>query len=276
MYTFNKPLHLSPYDHPDIYPGPTPPYSFIYMNGTAYRLTGSGNPSSLKLNYKGQKLKIAEFLKDHNVSPLEERYPVLSYGSNVCLAQLKYKYNLKPTLNDIVINLKGDLRDTDVIYAAYITRYGALPAMLGPMKKAKCQVWLTFYDEEQLKLISSTESVYSLATHHGKKLFLDCGIRPAEFYAYYFERALTLDGSYFRYPDIPSKGSTAKGIWQAHMLQLLAAQFGLDRENFIDLVRNNVEFRRSVQKALDLLSVPVKHEDWSVIKKIKKWKDISQ
>lgn len=274
MYTFNKPLHLSPYDHPDIYPGPTPNHSFIYMNNKAYRITGFGNPSQLLVNYKGQLISIADLLKEQKVCPIEERYPVLSYGSNVCLAQLKYKYSLNPKLSDIVINLKGKLLDTDVIYAAYMTKYGALPAMLGPMKGVRCQVWLTFYDEPQFQHITQTESVYSIASHRAQKLMLECGVVPNEFYAYYFDRALSFDGSFYRFPDIPAACSSAKEIWQAHMLQLMANTFNMEREPFIESVKTNAIFRRFVQKNLQLLSVPIKHEDWSVAKKLKKWKDI--
>ncbi|RXT08147.1 hypothetical protein [Ammoniphilus sp. CFH 90114] len=276
MYTFNKPLHLSPYDHPDIYPGPTPKHSFIYMKGKAYPIMGSGDPSQLFIDFNGRTMTVAQFLKEQNVCPIEERYPILSYGSNICLAQLKYKYSLNPKLNDIVINLKGKLQDTDIIYAAYMTKYGALPAMLGPMEGAKCQVWLTLFDEQQFKHITHTEKIYSIASHREKKLKLSCGIKPVEFYAYYFNRALAYNGSFFRYPDIPATNSSAKEVWQAHMLQLLSKSFDLEREPFIDLVKTNVAFRRIVQRTLGLLSVPIKHADWTPVKKMKKWKDISQ
>lgn len=274
MYTFNKPLHLSPYDHPDIYPGPAPSYSFIYMNGTAYRLMGTGNPAHLTVEINDRKVTLSQFLKEQKAIPLAERYPILSYGSNVCLAQLKYKYSLNPKLDDIVINLKGKLRDTDVLYSAYITKYGALPAMLGPMKGARCQVWLSLLDEQQLRHINSTESVYSIAAHHAQKLKLECGIKPSEFYAYYFDKALHMGGLHFRYPDIPCSGSRAREMWQAHMLELMACQFRMPREPFIEMVRKNADFRRTVQKSLEDMADSVKHADWSTIKKMRKWKEI--
>ncbi len=274
MFTDHKPLDLSAYDHPDIYPGPTPSHSFVYAKDMVYSLNDHENPSRLVLDHLGKRVSLNNFLKERGATPLEERYPVLSYGSNVCLAQLKYKFNLNPKVNDVVIHLKGSIKDSDVLYAASITHYGAIPALLGPMKGNQCQVWLSLFDKKQLHHINLTEKYYSLAVHVGKKIRLDSGLFPKECYAYHYNKALSINGALYRYPDIPASQSSAHGVWQAHMLQYMSECFSMEREKFIQKVKNDVGFRRRVQRTLDLLSIPVVLEDWEPIKKIRSWREI--
>lgn len=276
MFTIQKPLDLSAYDHPDIYPGPTPSHSFVYADNTVYFVNNHENPKRLVLNYLGKRLTLNKFLKEKGAAPLEERYPVLSYASNVCPAQLKYKFNLNPKVNDVVIHLKGSIQDSDVLYAAAITKYGAIPAMLGPMKGNQCQVWLSFFDEKQLHQISLTEKHYSLAVHTEKKVRLDSGYTPKECYAYQYNKALSINGTVYRYPDIPACGSSAREVWQAHMLQFMSGCFSMEREKFIQKVKRDGNFRRRVQRTLDLLSIPVIMEDWQPIAKLRTWREIKR
>ena len=274
MYTHNKPLHLSPYDHPDIYPGPSPSSSFLYYKDQAYPLSGVQPLEKLQLNYNSKKQPLDAFLEQLGAAPLSDRYPMLSYGSNVCLAQLKYKFHLNPQISDLTIHIRGRIWDTDVIYASYIAKYGALPATLGPMKGARCQVWLSFLDEKQFRLITQTESVYSIARHQAKKLVLDNGLTPSEFYAYFYPDAFTFGRGFFRFPDIPATNTRAQAVWEAHMLQQISNLLGMDRDFFIKEVRNKTGFRKQVQEFLRLFSVPITHPDWELAKKIKKWKEI--
>lgn len=276
MFTHQKPLDLSAYDHPDIYPGPTPSRSFVYANDIVYYLNEHENPGRIVLQLSGRRLSLNKFLKEKGATPLEERYPVLSYGSNVCLAQLKHKFNLNPKVNDLVIHLKGSIKDSDVLYAASITKYGAIPAMLGPMKGNQCQVWLSLFDENQLHHISLTEKHYSLAVHIGKKIVLDSGLTPKECYAYHYNKALSINGAVYRYPDIPASQSSAREVWQAHMLQYMSHCFSMERENFILKVKHDASFRKRVQRTLDLLALPVVLEDWEPVAKLRTWREIKR
>jgi hypothetical protein len=274
MYTHNKPNHLSPYDHPDIYPGPAPKQSFVYFQQQAIPLSGNITPSFMTVHCEDKTLSLEAFLAEQGVAPISERYPVLSYGSNVCLAHLQKKFSNQPNTSDILIHLKGQLMDSDVIYAACITTYGAMPAMLAPMRGASCQVWLTLMDAKQLKLISATEGQYTLKYHKQGKLLLDCGMRPKEFYAYNYPFAFTLDGEFYRFPDIPAMETKAKNIWEGEMLARISGYFGMEREKFITQIRTNKKYRNYVQKILDLLSLPIDHPEFKSIQKLKKWKQI--
>lgn len=277
MFTNQKPLDLSAYDHPDIYPGPTPSHSFVYADDHVYYLNDDHeNPNRLVVHHSGKRLSLNKFLKEKGATPLKDRYPVLSYGSNVCLAQLKYKFNLNPKVNDVVIHLKGSIKDSDVLYAASITKYGAIPAMLGPMKGNQCQVWLSLFDEKQLHHISQTEKHYSLAVHFGKKIRLDSGLSPKECYGFHYNKALSINGAVYRYPDIPASQSSAREVWQAHMLQFMSECFSMEREKFILKVKSDISFRRRVQKTLDLLSIPMELEDWEPVSKLKTWREMKK
>ncbi|KPB04916.1 hypothetical protein [Bacillus sp. CHD6a] len=196
MYHEQKPFDVSPYDHPDIYPGPRPASSFLFWQGKAHRMeAGKGVPveqhsihftnvdhvlGSLAFQSTHVK-KVEEFLGEGG---LQSKVPVVAYGSNVCLAQLQYKFRLRPEEEDFMLCLKGAVTDSDIVYAPFLAPYGSLPAVIAPVEGAVCEVWLTFMDKKQLELINSTEKGYELRVHTGKKVRLDTGEVFENVYAY--------------------------------------------------------------------------------------------
>ena len=273
MYTIHKPLYLSAYDHPDIYPGPAPEKSYLYMNGSIYFLQGTKDLSTLSVVINRKRIKLNELLRKHGAASIEERYPILSYGSNACLAQLKHKYQSESKAGNLLINLRGEISETDVVYSSTITRYGAIPATLAPMKGAKCQVWLSLLDENQFKHMIQTEKPYSLALSTAKKLHLENGIRPSCYYAFLYNQVLSVEGSLFRYPDIPASESIAIQVWQAHMLMFISSLFKMEKKRFIQKVKTNDRFRGKVFKALQRFAKPVKWDDWQKVDKVLTWKE---
>jgi hypothetical protein len=276
MYREIKPFNISPYDHPDIYPGPRPASSFLFWQGKAHRLeTKKGIPveqhaihfsnvdhllGSLAFQSFERK-KVEEFLGD---GMLNNKVPVVAYGSNVCLAQLQYKFSLRPDVDDFMLCIKAEITDSDIVYASFLAPYGSLPAVIAPVKNAVTEVWVTFIDIEQLKLINSTEKGYVLREHSGKKVRLETGEIFEKVYAYYDPRALLWKGQMFRFADIPGM-SSLKSVWQSDMLDdlKLALFYKGTREEFIHLLRWDHSFRCEVETFLGKeCTYMMDHPDW--------------
>ena len=74
-------------DYPENpYPGARPDCSFVHVNGTGYPLrTDSGDPSGWRVvTGEGAEEGLDQWLLEHGVPPLSQRWPVLAYGSNPC------------------------------------------------------------------------------------------------------------------------------------------------------------------------------------------------
>lgn len=285
MYRENKPIHLSPYDHPDIYPGPRPPSSFLYFAGKAHRIqeqtgvpveelivhyarSGSLEGSFARDDY--EEVPLAEFLARHDLLPIAQRVPLVAYGSNVCLAQLKYKFSLNPNLNDFVICLRGRMFGSDIIYGSTLAPYGALPAVIAPVPEAVTEIWLTFVDPEQLKHLNATEGGYELREHRDKKIVLETDERFGLVYAYYLPRALTIGDRWFRFRDIGGT-SPLQAYWQADMLNWVKelARFPGTREEFIHRLRWNSDFFAEIAEMLSAsYEETFQHPDWHPAKRI--------
>ncbi|WP_257349427.1 hypothetical protein [Pseudalkalibacillus decolorationis] len=279
MYRDNKPINVSPYDHPDIYPGPRPNSSFIYYEGKAHRIVEQkgvsiedlvveySDSSSLQGSFAEQasyKRSIGDFLHDQELSPLEERVPLVAYGSNICLAQLSYKFNLNKGLNDFVLCLRGAMSDSDIVYGSFLAPYGSLPAIIAPVKNALTEIWLTFVDPEQLEHMNRTEGGYVLREHQGQKLLTANGEQFGSVYAYYYPHALEVEGCWYRFPDIKGESSLTS-MWQADMLNKVKQNVGFPgtREEFIHQLRWNTSFYREMQQWLKQFDSQFDHPDWN-------------
>ncbi|WP_270182444.1 hypothetical protein [Alkalihalobacillus sp. CinArs1] len=278
MYRENKPIHIGPYDHPDIYPGPRPSSSFVYHNGKAHRIDeqqnvpieeqvvqySMGEEVTGTLSFSSPtKLTVNELLKSEGLTSIEDRIPLLAYGSNVCLAQLKYKFSLNPDLNDFILFFRANIVDTDVVAGSFLAPYGALPAVIAPVTGAKTEVWVTFVEREQLELLNRTEGSYVLREHQGEKLMLTTGERFERVYAYYYPHALLREGSMVRFMDIPGQ-SPLPSMWQADLLNELKGLMGYEghREEFIHELRWNSILQSKVSTLLAGMEEKFDHSDW--------------
>ncbi|MBM6617205.1 hypothetical protein [Bacillus suaedaesalsae] len=291
MYRSNKPIHLSPYDHPDIYPGPRPATSFVFYKGVAHKLeedhtsieesmihiSETNHMYGSLVTDSSEKQSLRDFLSKVNETPIEERIPVIAYGSNVCLAQLVYKSSLNKNVSDLYICFRATIKDTDVIYGAFLAPYGSLPAIIGPVDGAEAEVWVTLLTREQVELMNRTEGGYKLRAHHGGKVLMTTEEQLQTTYAYYYPKALFLEGQYYRFNDIPGN-SPLTAVWQADMLNTLREICGYEgtREEFIHLLRWDSSFRHSVKYKLDDHSKIFNHPDWEESQSLLSIREIRQ
>ena len=164
---------------------------------------------------------------------LAGRAPVLAIGSNASPQQLGRKFT--PEVVDGLGSEDGDIPilrasafGIDVVYGAYISSYGAIPAtavQAGP--EARVEVWLTWLTPAQLERMDCTE---------GRQLYPRRCVRRVERHGEHVEGAqcyvlrrgaAVLGGHLVGLSSVPSQGGLAPerreqlGVWD-----LLAADLG--------------------------------------------------
>lgn len=277
MYKESKPFDLSPYDDPDIYPGPRPASSFIFYRGQAHRIEEQqgisvenctvdvaqrdGMLGTLAFS-STERVSVVDFLEKENLAPVEERIPLLGYGSNVCIAQLAYKFGMVQEISDLIICLRATMRDSDIVYGSFLAPYGSLPAIIAPVENAETEIWLTLVDREQFDHMTSTEGGYELREHNAGKCVLATGERFEKVYGYYKGNALSVNGEMRRFYDIPGE-SPLKAEWEADMLDWLkdAAGFAGTRKLFIHKLRWDHSFHREINELLRKHEILFEHKD---------------
>jgi len=119
------PLILRALDYPYSYPA----YDFVLDNGSAVPL--------------------------HDRNSLEGRIPVLAIGSNRSPEQLLRKFGDQNFLPVTCVKLC----DYDVVYAAHITSYGSIPAVLARSPGTIVDIAITWLTKIQLKRMHKTEAI---------------------------------------------------------------------------------------------------------------------
>jgi hypothetical protein len=91
-------------------------------------------------------------------STIAGRTPILAVGSNAAPEQLRRKFATDGRTGEIPV-IRVTMRDHDVVHAARISRYGAVPATLARSDGTNVALHITFLDDEQLEVMHGSESV---------------------------------------------------------------------------------------------------------------------
>ena len=120
----------------------------------------------LALEYPYARHPVHYWFEDGNVgTPADieaarhRRLPVVAYGSNASPLQIARKFAGRPC-GDALFVEPVTLKDWDVIYAARITRYGAIPARLDRAEGCSAAVHVTWLTDAQLKWMDQTEGTH--------------------------------------------------------------------------------------------------------------------
>lgn len=96
------------------------------------------------------------------------RHPVVAYGSNASPMQIARKFAGRPCGDALYVE-PVTLHGWDVIFAARITRYGAIPARLDRAEGCSAEVHMTWLTDAQLAWMDQTEGA------HYRRAELDVG-----------------------------------------------------------------------------------------------------
>lgn len=164
---------------------------------------------------------------------LEERTPVLAYGSNAAPKVLSRKLALS---DQPVLVEPARLRGFDVVYSAHISPYGAIPATLQRSPGTEVRVHLIHMTRAQVGVISATEPNYEA------ELLADIECRPesggelSEISAYISRHGCLLaDGSEVALAAVAATGRTLAAIAEPEAMELVRSLLcpNTDLESFV-------------------------------------------
>ena len=180
------------------------------------------------------------------------RTPVLAVGSNRAPERLLQKYG---DAHDRVIPVQqARMADFDIVYAAHVTVYGAIPAMLQHAPGVTVDLTVTWLDEHQLEVMHATEGNYHFALLEDVRVELDGGGTLDAVHLYVGRRGhLVHDGAAVGLTAMTATGRPYTARTTAEMLEAVHGRIApdLDPEDFILRLIDDAGFRRD---CTDLLS----------------------
>lgn len=141
------------------YPFPRPGYSFLYVDGEAWRLLSLGESlEEAEVEVEGRPVPAGSLLRQRGLpspAPLGQRTPVLAYGANAAPERLQRKF--APVGPAVFPVLQARLHGFDIVHAAHISSYGAVPATIAPSPGTVCHIAITCLDAPELARMHETE-----------------------------------------------------------------------------------------------------------------------
>ena len=141
------------------YPFPRPGYSFLYVDGESLPLLSLGESlEDAEIEVDGRSVPADTLLRQRGIvdpAPMSLRTPVLAYGANAAPERLRRKF--APVARAAFPVLQARLRDFDVVHAAHISSYGAVPATIEYSPGTICDIAITCLDERELARMHETE-----------------------------------------------------------------------------------------------------------------------
>ena len=231
----------APRNSPTCYPGTRPPESYLF---------GSNNIIPIKITDRledsdADGMPLPAKLKTLEASPLEERYPIIGYGSNANPVQLQSKFKGKDAVIPV---LRGMLDGYDVVYANSFASYGSVPATITESSKTKVQVWVNLLDKHQLAIMDKTEGrniKYCMGKLYGK-VVLNGGTSLESFSYIHADGVLDLGEGPIRLKTIPAENPKFMDLDQCQILQKLSKLWKIDKtpEMFAENIAKNCEHYR--------------------------------
>jgi hypothetical protein len=202
---------------------------------------------------------------DQAVQPLEGaavgawaagRRPILAVGSNAAPDQLRRKFATFPGDRHVVA-VAVEVRGHDVVYAARVTAYGAVPATLVRCPAATVAVWALLLTPGQLLHLDGTESLgqgYDLAAVEARAVGLPGGsplddvvVTGGAVGCYVAVRGPMLVGAApVALAAVRASGRAWRAMTEGEVLARLGAATGLGVAGFVGRALGDARFRADV------------------------------
>ncbi|HEX6422422.1 MAG TPA: hypothetical protein VFZ79_03025 [Acidimicrobiales bacterium] len=184
-----------------------------------------------------------------------DRHAVLAVGSNGAPEQLVRKFGAAPGERRIAV-LAATVLGHDVVYAARVARYGAIPATLAPSPGTAAAVKLTMLTDDQLTRMNATEGLgRSYALDRIDPGAVDVGgaamaapIRVRHYAA--VPGPLAVGGAPVALSAVAATGRRWPARSESEVLEVVAASLGTDVAGFVRRVVRDRAFRNEVNTAL--------------------------
>jgi len=194
---------------------------------------------------------------DGDRAALAGRRPVLAIGSNAAPEQLARKF---AGTDDPIPVLRTRLRDHDVVYAARVTAYGAIPATLSASPGTSVELHATFLTVAQRARMDTTES--TTGSRPGYRVAsvppgcVECDVpldEPVEVYLA-ARGALVVDGSSVALGAVAAERRHLPAWGQAEALAWVARLVDRDVAAFVRAVTSDADLRERVRDRLAALA----------------------
>ena len=208
------------------YPYPSPAYDFVLDNGSVARLQDKGS--------------------------LAGRIPVLAIGSNRSPEQLLRKFSERDILPVTLIQLC----DYDVVYAAHMTSYGSIPAVLTRSPGTVIDIGINWLSRIQLERMHETEAIgvnynFGIAS---KLNILSSNEHKIHNVGCYLgiHGCLSLEKSLIALKEIKARKRVFTALSQADILGEIHLDHskGVPFEDWLRHLINNIDARRNITTAL--------------------------
>lgn len=258
--------YVAPIEDPLKYPGQRPPTGFVLANAMVWPIIYDGNAKGsvastcsglVPFDSSGEFFTINKFLESRKAVPLEERFPVLAYGSNPVPGQLVRKFG-----SDAVVPvIFGALKNSDVVYNLISNMGYAFAEMIIDEESTAGIIGVTFLDPQQLRKMIETEQNYHLAyslfdvtLESGEKLYGGKG--KASYIFAGFRRIWVPRSRDWPIPiaELPSHGRRCKPLTQEETLSLIIDEFNLGALG----IRSPGELAQRLREQKDLEEKPGK------------------
>lgn len=223
--------YQAPREHPLEYPGHRPKTGFILAEEKVYPIVwddkdrGTTSKGQVILN-ENKPNSINRFLDSYHVAPLEKRFAVIGYGSNIVPGQLVSKFGK----NTVVPVILGKIKGYDVVYNL-ISNMGYAFAEMYKNKSVEGNIGITFLDKKQFTEMVETEQNYKLA-YSPSDVELESGetVKGSKIYIFAGYRKMWVPENYetpIPIAELPANGRAEKPLTQTETLELVIEQFNL-------------------------------------------------
>lgn len=158
--------YKAPRENPLFYPGARPKFSFLLSDNIVWPIIKNNekrfsNPLDNAVvieSTNNPNKSINEFLQVRKAAMLEDRYPVIGYGSNPVPGQLASKFGKNTT----VPVLLGTLPNFEIVYNLISNQGYAFAELIVNNQDTVIDVAVTFLDQKQMETMIKTEQNYQL------------------------------------------------------------------------------------------------------------------
>ena len=202
----------------------------------------------------------------------QSRHPVISVGSNRAPLQLRRKFGAQATLPVT----SCVLHDCDIVYAATMSYYCAVPATAFPSPGTKVTLNIAWLDDDQLQHMHATEALgvaYDFVqldeglVDHGTRDDADFFSQPV--YGYQSRAPMmAIDDTPIAHALIPAEGRRFQAFDQPAMLAHLKSIAGADHlvlDDWLDGLRRNKAERLEVMAQLKDHGLAVEQAPWRIL-----------
>ncbi len=241
--------YVPPRLEPLCYPGQRPEHAFTTSEGLVWPINVAETDAGPQFGVNTPEgiFDLDDALRFYGVATMDERVPVVGFGSNACPGQLGEKFSeaqnkwgdiTAPGDHHIIPTLRGSLRDVAAAYSSKIGIHGYVFAELIEAEGAETEVFVNFLSPGQLQRMVRSESAYELCDLGGVQI--DGLAEPIAAYGFAGKNEVLLDadGHPILLDSVCATGTNLSSMSEAEVLTMLAQEFGPD----LDAVYPNSPF----------------------------------